>query len=127
MLPSRRTRFLLLACCAFLALLCLGASAASGTRTYTSTSYDMTRTSTTFVVDGASLVDSQGSWHANLTTPSPSDFVVNALDSDVDDDPAMPVSPDLRVDHPRFVTPAGVIPSLLVSPAAPLLRPPSLA
>ena len=121
MLSNCRIRFLLLACCAFFALLCMGASVAAGGRT--SSSFDATHASSAFVVGG--LVQAQDSWHANSPDPSPNDLVVNAFDGDVDDDPAMPVSLNLRIDHSRYATPAGAIPSLLVTPAAPLLRPPS--
>lgn len=122
MLSNCRIRFLLLACCAFFALLCMGASAAAGART-SSFSLNATHASAAFIADG--LAHAQDSWHATSTDPSPDDLVINAFDGDVDDDPVMPVSPNLRVDHARHPTPAGVIPSLLVTPAAPLLRPPS--
>jgi hypothetical protein len=121
MLSNCRIRFLLLACCAFFALLCMGVSAAAGTRM--SASFDATHASTTFAVDGVAHALDGG--HANSPDPSPNDLVITASDSDADDDPAMPVSLNLRIDHSRYSTPAGVIPSLLVTPTAPLLRPPS--
>jgi len=125
MLSNRRTRCLLLACCAFFTLLLMGVSAASGTGLRAASS-GVTDISTAFIVDGASLTDKQGSWHV-AAPESPNDPVVEAYSGDVDDEPAMPVALDLQLQHPRFGTPAGVIPSLLIAPSARLLRPPRLA
>ena len=125
MLSNRRTRCLLLACCAFLTLLLMGVSAASGTHVRVA-SFNATHASMAFVVDGASLTDKQGSWHV-AAPESPSDPVIEAYSGDMDDELAMPLTVDLQLDHPRFDTPAGVIPSLRIAPAARLLRPPRLA
>ena len=75
MLSNRRTRCLLLACCAFLTLLLMGVSVASGTHVRVA-SFNATHASTAFVVDGASLTDKQGSWHV-AAPESPSDPVID--------------------------------------------------
>ncbi|HET7331946.1 hypothetical protein [Dyella sp.] len=125
MLSNRRTRCLLLACCAFLALLLMGVSAASDTHVRVA-HHGAAHASAAFVVDGVCLTDKQGSWH--VAAPElPSDPIIEAYSGGVDDELVMPLALDLELDHPRFDTPAGVIPPLLIAPAARLLRPPRLA